>query len=67
MPPMNSELLPATSAKKSVRSRKVDIRLTRSQLALLDRFCAENELSRGQVARRALKEAYLQRSVGQGE
>jgi hypothetical protein len=38
---MNSELLPATKDE----SRKVTVRLSRDQLALLDRFCTKNEVA----------------------
>jgi hypothetical protein len=40
---MNRERLPITDAGSPA---KVSVRLTRAELAELDRFCAENKLSR---------------------
>ena len=52
---MNRERLPASGAGATV---KVTLRLTRAELRALDRFCAENKLTRRQVVRRAF-EAHL--------
>ena len=49
-------------------SAKVTLRLTRGELRALDRFCAENKLTRPQVVRRAASEAVnehlVQRAAG---
>jgi hypothetical protein len=43
---------------------QVTLRLTRAEVAELDRFCAERKLTRSQVARRAVKAYFLERAGG---
>jgi hypothetical protein len=61
---MQSELLPAATKHRSV---KVTTCLSRDQLAELDHFCEENELTRSQAVRQAVKAAYRQRVNGRKE
>jgi hypothetical protein len=49
---MNPERFPTSGA---AATAQLTMRLTRSQLADLDRFCAGNKVTRSQAARRALK------------
>lgn len=60
---MNPAPLPTTDAAEQT-GVKICMRLTRSQLGNLDRFCAGNELPRSQVIRRALKHHLIQRAIG---
>ena len=57
---MNPERFPKTGA-GAPASAQICMRLTRSQLAELDRAAAEEKLTRSQVVRRALKAAYLKK------
>ena len=61
---MNPERFPTTGAGASA---KVTLRLARGELLALDRFCAENKLTRSQVIRRALKGHLIQRAIGREE
>jgi len=58
---MNSEPPPAATKHRSV---KLTMCLRCDQLALLDQFCEENELTRSQAVRQAVKAAYRQRVNG---
>jgi Ribbon-helix-helix protein, copG family len=58
---MNRERFPTSGAGESA---EVTVRLTRAELPELDRFCAESELTRSQVVRRALNYHLIQRAIG---
>ena len=57
---MNPERL--KSGAGSQASVRICMRLTRSQLAALDRFCTEEKLTRSQAVRKALKHHLIQRA-----
>jgi metal-responsive CopG/Arc/MetJ family transcriptional regulator len=61
---MNPERLPTTGAGESA---EVTVRLTRAELAELDRFCVRKKLTRSRVIRRALKEHFAPRVIGREE
>jgi metal-responsive CopG/Arc/MetJ family transcriptional regulator len=61
---MNPEPLPTTDAGATA---EVAVRLTRAELAELDRFCVRKQLTRSQVVRRALKQHLIERAIGRGE
>jgi hypothetical protein len=61
---MNAERLPTTGADESA---KVSVRMTRAELLERYRFCAEKQLTRSRVIRRALKEHLAPRVIGREE
>ena len=48
-------------------STRISMRLTKSQLGDLNRFCTENGLTRGQVIRAALRHFCIQQAIRREE